>query len=188
MGIQAALNYVGARAKILRQSGEVGSLDGLVLPGVGNFGPASRFLRHSGFGAAIQDAARALSPVLGICLGFHLLCQESEEAPLHAGLGIFDAQVKRIKLAKNGKVPHMGWTRVDLAGGRPIPGLTSGERFYFAHSFQVFFSQPSGSNYVATYGGMNLLAAHAQKSVLGVQFHPEKSGDFGLKFLREFAS
>ena len=187
-GMVAAFCRIGVDSSVVQEPSEVRDFDRLVLPGVGSFGPAADFLHDSGFGEVLLDKISQGWPVLGVCLGFHLLCSTSEEGPLQRGLGLIDAQVKRLASTSGRRVPHMGWSRVEVPATVEISGLSDGELFYFAHSFEVIFPGSVDNTCTATYGGVEMVAAFRQGSFLGVQFHPEKSNRSGLRLLKGFAS
>lgn len=187
-GMVAAFGRIGVDSSVVQEPSEVRDFDRLVLPGVGSFGPAADFLHDSGFGEVLLDKISQGWPVLGVCLGFHLLCSTSEEGPEQRGLGLIDAQVKRLASRSGRRVPHMGWSRVEVPTGVEISGLSDWELFYFAHSFEVIFPGSVDNTCTVTYGGTELVAAFQQGSFLGVQFHPEKSNQSGLRLLKAFAS
>lgn len=187
-GMVAAFGRIGVDSSVLGTPSEVRNFDRLVLPGVGSFGPAADFLHDSGFGEVLLDKLSQGWPVLGVCLGFHLLCSASEEGSKQRGLGIIDAQVMRLASRSGRRVPHMGWSTVQVPAEVEISGLPDGELFYFAHSFEVIFPDSVNNTCTATYGGAELVAAFRQGSFLGVQFHPEKSNESGLALLKGFAS
>lgn len=187
-GMVAAFNRIGIASLVLSQPAEAQNVERIVVPGVGNFGPGADFLHSSGFADVLLQRVAEGGPVLGVCLGFHLFCKDSEEAPTHRGLGLIDAHVKKLRASEDRKVPHMGWAQITGPQDGQIPGLHEGSLFYFAHSFEVVFSAPQGSVYTATYGDSELVTAFRQGSFVGVQFHPEKSNESGLQLLKDFAS
>jgi len=175
-------------ARIIEKAGQSARVAKLVLPGVGSFGPASDFLRNSGFASVIMERVRKGDSVLGVCLGFHLFCETSEESGAQVGLSLFKAKVKKLLTSKGRKVPHVGWTRVSSFLGAGIASISVGSRFYFSHSFEVKAAEPRKiAGCTARYGQDDLLAAWHSENILGVQFHPEKSGENGLRLLQKFA-
>ena len=179
---ERALVHVGAAARLVSDPAEVEGAAGVVLPGVGAFGPCARALDRSGLGDAARRAIDAGVPFLGICVGFQLLYDGSEEAPGQAGLGVLSGTVRR--LASSEKVPQMQWN--SLARVRPsklLAGLGEEPWVYFVHSY----APEVGAETVATcdYGG-TLAAAAETGAVWGTQFHPEKSGAVGLAILANF--
>ncbi|MGH3992972.1 MAG: imidazole glycerol phosphate synthase subunit HisH, partial [Pseudonocardiaceae bacterium] len=134
-----ALAAAGHAATLTTDPDEVGRAERVLLPGVGNFGQASRTLERTGLGAAVREAAAAGRPVMGICLGLQLFFEVSEEAPDARGIGILPGQVRRFAISLH--VPHVGWARVDLTdAGRRHPMLgplfAAGPRFFYhVHSY-----------------------------------------------------
>ena len=179
---EKALQHLGAPARLVRDPAEVASAHGVVLPGVGAFGRCAEALEESGLAAPARAALAAGVPFLGICVGFQLLYEASEESPGVAGLGRFSGTVRR--LPSGVKHPQMQWNR--LARRRPsglLDGLGEEPWVYFVHSF----APEIGPETVATcdYGG-ELAAAAEDGAVWGTQFHPEKSGQAGLAVLANF--
>jgi len=184
---QKALQRMGADARLTADAKLIADAAGVVLPGVGAFGPCMEALRRSG----LDDRARAATddgrPFLGICIGLQLLYEGSEEAPNMAGLGVLEGTVELLK--GNVKRPQMQWNRLDFVGSRAaasvpfvLQGL-EGAWFYFVHSYCV----PMSSNVVAVcdYGGP-VPAVVAKRNVCATQFHPEKSSGPGLTLLANF--
>jgi imidazole glycerol-phosphate synthase subunit HisH len=153
---------------------------------VGAFGRCAEALRASGLDAVALDAARDGTPFLGICVGFQLLFEGSEEAPGTPGLGLLAGTVRR--LAPGVKHPQMQWNRLERVAGRPsrmLEALPDAPWVYFVHSF----SPEVGEDTVATcdYGG-TVVAAAERERIWGTQFHPEKSGHTGLAILANFVA
>jgi glutamine amidotransferase len=184
--VERALSRAGAEAVISPDPAAVAGCDGVVLPGVGAFSPAAALLRSTGLGETVGDAAAEGRPVLGVCLGFQLLFEESAEGEGGAGLGLLPGRVLRIT-APGLKVPHMGWNRLHIRRPDPLlDGLAEGEWCYFVHSYAA---APRAEDVVATcdYGG-ELTAVCRHGSVTGTQFHPEKSGPAGLRLYANFVA
>jgi glutamine amidotransferase len=177
--VERALARAGAEVVITPDPATVAGCDGVVLPGVGAFAPAAELLLGSGLGDAVREAAGRGRPVLGVCLGFQLLFDESEEGEGGAGLGLLPGRVRRIEAAPL-KVPHMGWNRLRLRRPAMITaGLEDGAWCYFVHSYAA---AADAADIVATadYGG-EIVAVCERGTVSGTQFHPEKSGPAGLR-------
>ena len=152
----------------------------IVVPGVGHFN-ATTWLDDE-WRAAIKEAAASGTPLLGICLGLQWLFDGSEEAPDLAGLGLLAGRCFRLPPAV--KVPHVGWNSLDIAQDSPLlDGIADGTQVYFTHSYAA----PVNAQTVAgTTHGATFAAAVQREAVCGVQFHPEKSGEAGLRILRNF--
>ena len=166
---------------------ELAGCDGVVLPGVGAFAVAAATLRDRGLDAVVAGMAGAGRPVLGVCLGFQLLFEESDEGDGGSGLGLLPGRVRRLE-PRRGKVPHMGWNRLTMTRPSPLlDGIADGERMYFVHSYAV--TPADARDVVATteYGG-EVVAAVERGAVQGTQFHPEKSGAAGLRVYANFAA
>lgn len=160
----------------------------IILPGVGHFDHGIKSLLDHGFDYAFwSETASKGNYILGICLGMQLLCRSSEEGSAK-GLGLIEAEVKKFKfkVEDNLKVPHMGWNIVDTDLSNPLLPVTNNEeRFYFVHTYKVV---PDDKDIVigwANYGG-RFCAAFQSKNIFGVQFHPEKSHQFGINLFRRF--
>jgi len=181
---------VGAEATLTADPALVRRAARVVVPGVGHFAAAMRALRETGLAEAIVEAAHAGKPTLGICLGMQLFMARSEEAPDVPGLGLLDGAVVRFRTSL--PVPHVGWARVQLtARGRTQPVLAEacagGEAyFYHVHSFHPNGIGGDVTLAEAEYGEV-FPTVIGSESVLGVQFHPEKSQAAGLSLLRAFA-
>jgi glutamine amidotransferase len=177
--VERALEQAGAEVVITPDARVVAACDGVVLPGVGAFAPAAALLLGSGLGDAVKEAAGRGRPVLGVCLGFQLLFDASEEGEGGAGLGLLPGRVRRIE-AGSLKVPHMGWNRLRLH--RPAmltTGVEDGTWCYFVHSYAAD-ADPRDVVASVDYGG-EIVAVCERGAVTGTQFHPEKSGPAGLR-------
>lgn len=158
----------------------------IILPGVGAFGDAMKKLTASGFVGAIQDAAGAGVPILGICLGMQLLFERSFEFGEHQGLALIPGEVRPIE-APGLRIPHMGWNSVEIKTPCPLTeGLEADTYFYFVHSFAAK-TKPEYKVLVTHYG-QEILALVQRGNVFGAQFHPEKSSAAGLELLRRFGA
>ncbi|MBA3316716.1 MAG: imidazole glycerol phosphate synthase subunit HisH [Gemmatimonadales bacterium] len=185
-----ALEAGGHRATLTTDPEAVRTADRVLVPGVGNFGQGSRNLAETGLGEAVREAAGAGRPVMGICLGLQLLFETSEEAADARGLGLLPGKVCRFATALH--VPHVGWARVDLtqAGRRhAMLGPLFGEAprfFYHVHSYHP--SELPADSVLATgeYGAV-FPTLVGQATVIGAQFHPEKSQRAGIELLDAFA-
>jgi imidazole glycerol-phosphate synthase subunit HisH len=181
---QKALSYLGADARLVTDPDDAKDAQGVVLPGVGAFGRCMEALSGSGLSQVALDAVERTVPFLGICVGFQLLYEGSEESPGVEGLGVIPGTVRA--LPRDVKSPQMQWNRLRRIDGRAsgfLDGVGECPWAYFVHSF----APQLGEDIVATcdYGGE--MAAVAERGTLwGAQFHPEKSGKSGLRMLANF--
>ena len=186
--VEKALQFLGQEVKITRDREEILGADKVVLPGVGSFGDAMGKLHQYGLVEVIRQVAEKKTPFLGICLGLQLLFERSDESPGVEGLGILKGEILRIPEGEGRKIPHMGWNALHFPGERPrspiFAALEEGEHVYFVHSYAGF---ACGEGLTAwTEYGAPLTAAVQRGNVYGTQFHPEKSGDVGLRILKAF--
>jgi glutamine amidotransferase len=183
---------LGAEVELVESAQGVDEARCLVLPGVGAFGEGMAGLHRRGLVEPLRAYAASGRPLLGICLGSQLLMEESEEFGRHEGLGIVPGAVKRLS-HEGGKVPHVGWRQIYPAFENAWAGTLLSETpaqtwTYFVHSFQCVPAEARYSCALADYGSHAITAAVRRDSVVGVQFHPEKSGAFGLSMLRVLLS
>jgi len=182
--VQKAFEAVGHAARIVRTPQEIADSEKLVLPGVGAFGQAMENLSQADLLRPLRTAVGEGKPLLGICLGLQLLFDQSEEHGLHEGLGILEGRVRR--LPEGVKVPHIGWNQVSITRDDPLlEGISDGVFFYFVQSY---FVQPRDRETVigTTDYGVRFATIVGSETVYGVQFHPEKSQDAGLRMLKNF--
>ncbi|MFN2607819.1 MAG: imidazole glycerol phosphate synthase subunit HisH [Acidimicrobiales bacterium] len=181
---QKALEHLGADARLTADAEEVAGAAGVVLPGVGAFGPCMDALRHAGLDGPATDAVARGVPFLGICVGMQMLYEGSEEDPGVAGLGVLEGTVRLLPAGV--KRPQMQWNRLAREAETPmLAGLDDPAWVYFVHSYAP---EPS-PDVVATcdYGGP-VVAAVARDRLWATQFHPEKSGAAGLRLLANFVA
>ncbi len=183
-----ALRAIGIEPKIASKPSEVGDASHLVVPGVGHFGDCMEQLRGRGFEAPIREWFTAGKPFLGICVGYQILFDSSEEAPGVRGLGLVPGVVRRFADVPGLKVPHMGWnSAVPLTPeSANWAGLGDEPYFYFVHSY---FPEPADPSLIAArtcYGSDTFAAAIERPNLLACQWHPEKSQDAGLRMMRNF--
>ncbi|WP_288529084.1 imidazole glycerol phosphate synthase subunit HisH [uncultured Secundilactobacillus sp.] len=182
--VKKALDYLNIDHQLSADPAVIGRADGLILPGVGAFKKAMVALEERGLVAPIQQAAANKKPLLGICLGMQLLFDRSLEFGETAGLGLIDGSVEPIPTNLGVKVPHMGWDQNQVIKADPISTGFDGESSYFVHSYYV---RTRPENVLATcHYGVTLPSIVRQDNVIGMQFHPEKSGSVGLRGLAAF--
>jgi len=183
--VRKALAAVGARAGLVREPASLRAATAIVLPGVGNFGHCSREFHRMGFAPELRGARGRGVPILGICVGMQLLFEGSEEDRGEPGLGFYRGSV--VKLSGAPRVPQIGWNAVHRTGEHPwLRDVRAGDHFYFVHSYAAETADDVTLGTVE-YGGERL-AIVGSDGLLGVQFHPEKSGANGLRLLRAFAT
>lgn len=183
---QKAIEHGGHRAVISADPAVLRAAPRLILPGVGAFAPAIQRLRETGLDNVVRDAAQAGRPVLGICLGMQLLLNSSEERGEWEGLGIVPGRVIPLPEAAP-KTPEIGWNTVERVNGSPLlKDIPEGMMFYFVHSYICVPDDSAAVGGVTDYGG-DFCSVISKGNVHAAQFHPEKSGRAGLKFLRNFA-
>ncbi len=179
--VRKAFTHLGAVTKITGDPDVVARASKLVLPGVGNFS-ATAILGQSGVRDAIAAAIARGIPFLGICVGMQWLLEGSEEAPGIGGLGVFHGRCERFPAAV--KAPHVGWNTVRrCAESRLLKGIDDGFFVYYTHSYRAPASE--GTVGCTEYGG-EFAGVMERDNVFGVQFHPEKSGQAGLRLLGNF--
>jgi len=179
--IKKAIEKAGGVVKIINSKEELDSIDKIVIPGVGSFKNAIRELEESNLLDSLKEAIKN-KPTLGICLGMQILSTLGFEYGKTEGLSLIDAEVKPILV--DGKVPHVGFNTIELVNpNRLLEGLES-EEFYFMHSFEVV----NYTNIVALtdYLGHKFVSSIQKDNLYGVQFHPEKSRDAGIRLFRNF--
>lgn len=182
--VEKAFRFLGHEAIVTDDREAILSADHVVLPGVGAFGDCMASIRAKGLEDVIHEVIAAGTPFLGICLGMQLLFDESEESPGVKGLGILPGKIRRIP-DTGLKIPHMGWNDIDCRG-RLFEGLDK-PFVYFVHSYCLDAADKSVVSATVEYGTKIEVAA-TRGNLFATQFHPEKSGEAGLRILENFAS
>lgn len=183
VSVKKALDWLGQECAITSDSAQVRRATKIVLPGVGHFASTAA-LGRLGLQDAIADAIDRGIPFLGICVGMQWMYERSQESPETRGLGVFDGECERFPA--NVKSPHVGWNQLEVnSSSRLLRGVPPSSFVYFTHSFRA----PVSGTTVACcdYGGQ-FSAAVERDHLFGVQFHPEKSGEIGLKMLANFCA
>ncbi len=180
--VRRALSHVGAEAKLTADPDELERASGIVLPGVGAFAPALAKLHENGLGRRIVELANKGKPLLGVCLGYQLLFDESTENGLHEGLGLLSGTV--MEVTNSERLPVIGWCRMTQNERSPLwEGIEDETYFYFVHSYA-----PDHSRHTIGQTEHSPVAAAAKGNVMGTQFHPEKSGPNGLRVYQNFVA
>ncbi len=184
--LKCSLSLIGEDTVVTDDEKTIKNADRIILPGVGAFGDAVEKLHQHGMFEFLQQEAKSGKPILGICLGMQMLFDKSYEYGLHNGLSLIGGNVKPIKEAvpENTTIPHMGWNALNIIKPSPIfKYIKNGDCVYFVHSYHG----TDCSDVIATSEYFTTLTAAVQKdNVFGTQFHPEKSGDVGIKILKAF--
>lgn len=185
--VELAFNRLGVTAKATGDPSVIVAADGVILPGVGAFADAMGALKRSGLIPVIHETAASGRPFLGICLGMQALMEGSEEGPGVSGLGLVPGFVRRLPDCGL-KIPHMGWNSLAAKKSSPLfEGLPAQPYVYFVHSYACEASDPADVLAETEYG-VSFHSAVQRGNIMGVQFHPEKSGRTGQRMLRNFAS
>ena len=181
--VTKAFRRFGAEVRLTGDPAELRAADALVLPGDGAFAATMEEVERHGLVPVLRDAAEAGKPLLGICIGMQLLFEESEEHGLHRGLGFLPGRVRRFP--DDLPVPHMGWNQLHPKRPHPmLDGLAPGSYVYFVHSY--YCDAPEGVVVATSDYGREFPAVVGKGSVVGVQFHPEKSQEVGLRMVEAF--
>ena len=185
--LTSSFKYVGADVVVTSSIDEIKKADKIILPGVGAFGDAIKKLKDTGLDKIVIEEAKNGKPLMGICLGMQLLFEKSYEYGEHDGLGLLKGSVVPMEnyIDKDLKIPHIGWNALSIKKESPLfKYLKNGDCVYFVHSY--FAKNCDESLLATTEYGKELTAAVAYKNIYGCQFHPEKSGEVGLKILKAF--
>lgn len=185
--VSKALAHISCEAFITRDKDKILKADGAVLPGVGSFGDTMDTMNEYGIKDTVIEYTKSGKPFLGICLGLQLLFPKSEESPDAEGLGIFDGSITKIPSGEGLKIPHIGWNSLDIKKNDGLfKGIGKNPYVYFVHSYFLSATDKSIVSAQTEYG-VTIDAAVEKGNVFATQFHPEKSGETGLKILRNFA-
>ena len=185
--VNKALKHIGCDTVVTKDKDIIMRAEGAVLPGVGSFGDTMNTMTQYGIKNTVLDYTKSGKPFLGICLGLQLLFPASEESPEASGLGIFDGTITKIPSGKGLKIPHIGWNSLDIKKNSGIfKGIEGNPYVYFVHSYYLNASDKSIVSAQTDYG-VSIDASIEKDNVFATQFHPEKSGEIGLKILKNFA-
>jgi glutamine amidotransferase len=190
LAFKNVFNRLNVPVAVAKSPNDLAGATRLILPGVGSFDYAMKEFDRSGLREAVEHLVLGSEiPILGVCVGMQMLARSSDEGESQ-GLGWIDADVKKFDTSRMQRVihlPHMGWNDViPLANGNLFQGLEEGARFYFLHSY--YFQCHNPTNVLATSGyGVQFSSAVRRNNIYGVQFHPEKSHQFGSQLLKNFA-
>ena len=183
--VEKAFEATGCEAVVSADESVLRKAERLVLPGVGAFGACMKALTERGFDGLVRERVAEGTPLLGVCVGMQLLFEESDEFGSTPGLGLLPGRVKRFN--DELVVPHVGWNRIFQIRQNPLlTDVANGSFFYFVHSY---YCEPEDKSVIAgeTEYGVKYASVVAKANLCGVQFHPEKSQDAGLRLLKNFA-
>lgn len=187
--VKNALDYLKEESIITSNKEEILSADKVILPGVGAFNDAMETFKSYGFVEVIDELMKKNTPILGICVGMQMLFEESEEYGIHKGLGLLKGRIVKFNEEKDGisyKIPQMGWNQIHLTKENPLLKGVEEKDVYFVHSY--YLSDALEENILAKteYAGITYGSAVRKGNLYATQFHPEKSGDVGLRILKNF--
>ncbi len=186
LSVVKALKHLGQEPVITRDAQTLSEADKIILPGVGAFGDAMQRLEGYGLIPVIKDEIAKGKPFFGICLGLQLLYEGSDEAPGVPGIGALKGRIRKIPVGEYKKIPHMGWNSLEYPNrGRLFEGIDEGAYVYFVHSY--YLEAADRETVTATCRYNVLIDASVESgNVFACQFHPEKSGNTGLRILENF--
>ena len=186
--LKSSMEAIGAETVVTGDAEALRKAEKIILPGVGAFEDAISKLRSTGLDAVIKEEASKSKPLMGICLGMQMLLDKSFEYGEYEGLGLIEGEVRCIDevIPKDLKIPHIGWNALKFSGEKHeiFKYINEGDFVYFVHSF--YGAKCQDATIATAEDGAELTAAVANRNVCGCQFHPEKSGDVGLKILKAF--
>ena len=185
--LRSSFAAIGTEAEVTSDPETIRRAGRVILPGVGAFGDAADKLRETGLDKVVQEEAARGKPLMGICLGMQLLFERSAEYGEHKGLGLLKGEIRPIaeKIPADLKIPQMGWNALKIVRESPLFKYTKdGEYVYFVHSYSAVNCEES--LLASTEYGADLTACVGKDNVFGCQFHPEKSGETGLRMLKAF--
>jgi glutamine amidotransferase len=184
--VMNAFAEIGAPAELITDPAALDRAERAVLPGVGAFAQAIAMLRKSGMADALERFRSSGRPILGVCLGMQLMCSVSEEDGIHKGLNWIPARVVPFPRSQGIKIPHMGWNALHLAGDEPLfDGIEDASDVYFVHSYYVACER-ADDVLASTEYGVAFASILGRGNLFGMQFHPEKSQNIGLRLLSNF--
>jgi len=188
LSVYNAVEFIGESPVVCKKPEELRDVEKVILPGVGAFGDCVANLRQKGFAEALEvEVIKNKKPILGICLGMQIMARKGYEGGVHDGLGWLNADVVRLDPHDSAfHIPHIGWHEIDYRDDSPLfSGLPEDPDFYFVHSYYMRCNEQIDVDATFDYGGL-FTAAVRKDNIFAVQFHPEKSQDYGLKVLENF--
>ena len=189
--LKNAFAFCGSDPDIENDPDKIMKYDSLILPGVGAFGDGMNHLREKGLDEAVKNFAKTGKPIIGICLGMHMLMDTSEELGTHEGLGLIPGKVRYFTnvtaFDKSEKIPNISWSEVKTKTSTCLlENINPPVDMYFVHSLCVQTKHEENSIAVSNYGGIEFSSIIQKDNIIGCQFHPEKSAVAGLKLIENF--
>ncbi len=185
--VQNALQHLGYRSRLICESNALSKCERVILPGVGAFPDCMKQLEKNGFTTAIPALVQNQIPLLGICLGMQVLFEDSEEGSFCHGLGVLHGHIRKMQ-DSHVKIPHIGWNDLTFLQMDPLLEGLSHPYVYYVHSFYACDYDKKDLLALSQYGSLYIPAIFRKNNVWACQFHPEKSGDSGLRLLQNFLS
>ena len=184
--VEKALQFLGQEPVATRDKETLLQAEKVIVPGVGAFGDAMGKMHQYGLVEVLREIAAKGTPLLGICLGLQLFFESSEETPGVEGLGLLPGKIVRIPDKEGFKIPHMGWNSIQInPASRLLKGIEEGAYVYFVHSYYLQAENEADVAATTDYV-VNIHAAAEHENIFATQFHPEKSGEIGLRILKNF--
>lgn len=184
--VEKALQFLGQEPVVKRDKETLLQAEKVIVPGVGAFGDAMGKMHQYGLVEVLREIAAKGTPLLGICLGLQLFFESSEETPGVEGLGLLPGKIVRIPDKEGFKIPHMGWNSIQInPASRLLKGIEEGAYVYFVHSYYLQAENEADVAATTDYV-VNIHAAAEHENIFATQFHPEKSGEIGLRILKNF--
>lgn len=184
--VEKALQFLGQEPVVTRDKETLLQAEKVIVPGVGAFGDAMGKMHQYGLVEVLREIAAKGTPLLGICLGLQLFFESSEETPGVEGLGLLPGKIVRIPDKEGFKIPHMGWNSIQInPASRLLKGIEEGAYVYFVHSYYLQAENKADVAATTDYV-VNIHAVAEHENIFATQFHPEKSGEIGLRILKNF--
>ncbi|MCI6692224.1 MULTISPECIES: imidazole glycerol phosphate synthase subunit HisH [unclassified Clostridium] len=185
--VKNALDFLGILSVVTKDKEVIRNSSAVILPGVGAFKQAMDNLKDDNLDIFIKDLANEGKLILGICLGMQILFEEGFEGDRCHGLGLIKGNIRKIEPKEKVKIPHMGWNKIVINNNDDIISGLSGDNFlYYVHSFMACEYMDENLIAYSNYGGVKVPGIVRKDNVIGMQFHPEKSGETGLNLLKKF--
>lgn len=185
--IKNALDFLNIESIVTRDEEIIRSSKAIILPGVGAFKQAMDNLKENNFDSLIKELAKEGKFILGICLGMQILFEEGYEGEKCSGLGLIKGKIRKMEPKEKVKIPHMGWNKLVINNNNEVSNNLSGDNFlYYVHSFMLCEYMENNLAAYSYYGGLKIPGIVRKDNIIGMQFHPEKSGEVGLSILKNW--